>query len=77
MIVASVANIFLHSSALMLTVSTIGVGIFSAFILYDLKAVRDGQVTNYIEATLHVYLSLINLFQNLLTLLTLLSGRDR
>jgi len=76
-IVASVANLFLHSSALLLTVTTISVGIFSAFILYDLKSVRDGYVTNYIEATLHVYLSLLNLFQNLLTLLMLLSGRER
>ena len=47
----------------------VAIGIFSAFILYDLKRVRDGEETNYITATLGVYLSLYNIFQSLLALL--------
>ena len=68
-IVAALANIFLQSSALMITVAVLAIGIFSAFILYDLKRVKDGLETNYITATLGVYLSLYNVFQSLLAIL--------
>ncbi|MFN5046531.1 Bax inhibitor-1/YccA family protein [Roseateles sp.] len=68
LLVAGIANIFLKSSALMLTLAVLAIGIFSAFILYDLKRVRDGEETNYITATLGVYLSLYNVFQALLAL---------
>jgi modulator of FtsH protease len=74
LIVAGIANIFLASSALMITLSVLAIGIFSAFIIYDLKRVRDGQETNYITATLAVYLDLINVFQNLLMLLGIFGG---
>jgi len=47
-----------------------------AFILYDLKRVQDGLETNYISATLGVYLSIYNVFQSLLAVLGLTSGRD-
>ena len=67
--VAALANIFLQSSALMITISVLAIGIFSAFILYDLKRVKDGEETNYITATLGVYLSLFNVFQSLLSIL--------
>ena len=67
--VAAIANIFLQSSALMITISVLAIGIFSAFILYDLKRVKDGEETNYISATLGVYLSLYNVFQSLLAIL--------
>jgi modulator of FtsH protease len=67
--VAAIANIFLQSSALMITISVLVIGIFSAFILYDLKRVKDGEETNYISATLGVYLSLYNVFQALLSIL--------
>jgi modulator of FtsH protease len=67
--VAALANIFLQSSALMITISVLAIGIFSAFILYDLKRVKDGEETNYISATLGVYLSLYNVFQSLLSIL--------
>jgi modulator of FtsH protease len=69
LIVAGIANIFLQSSALMITLSTLAIGIFSAFIIYDLKRVRDGEETNYISATLSVYLDLYNIFQSLLAIL--------
>ena len=73
-IVAAVANIFLQSSALMITISVIAIGIFSAFILYDLKRVKDGEETNYITATLGVYISLYNVFSSLLSLLGIVGG---
>ncbi len=74
LMVAGIVNVFVQSSALMLTLSVLAVGIFSAFILYDLKRVRDGEETNYITATLGVYLSIYNVFSNLLVLLGVLGG---
>jgi modulator of FtsH protease len=75
LMVALIANIFIQSSALMITLSVLGMGIFSAFILYDLKRVRDGEETNYITATLGVYMSLYNVFQFALSLLGI-GGKD-
>lgn len=72
--VAGIANVFIQSSGLMITLSVLVIGIFSAFILYDLKRVRDGEETNYITATLGVYLSLYNVFQSLLSLLGIFGG---
>ena len=77
-IVASLVNIFFaHSSALMLTISTAMTAVFSLFILVDVKRVIDGGETNYIMATLNIYLDLYNLFQNLLVILTSLTGDRR
>lgn len=76
LLVAGVANVFIKSSALMITLSVLAIGIFSAFILYDLKRVQDGEETNYISATLGVYLSLYNVFQSLLALLGIFGGKD-
>jgi len=76
LLVAGIANFFIQSSALMLTLSVLAIGIFSAFILHDLKRVQDGLETNYISATLGVYLSIYNVFQSLLAVLGLTSGRD-
>ena len=76
LLVAGIANIFIQSSALMITLSVISIGIFSAFILHDLKRVQDGLETNYITATLGVYLSIYNVFQSLLALLGIFGGRD-
>lgn len=67
-LVAGIANFFIQSGALMITLAMLIIGIFSFFILYDLKRVRDGEETNYITATLGVYLSLYNIFQSLLAL---------
>lgn len=76
LLVAGIANVFIESSALTITLSVLAIGIFSAFILYDLKRVQDGQETNYITATLGVYLSLYNVFQSLLMLLGIFGGKD-
>ena len=74
--VAGIANVFLQSGALMITLAMLTTGIFTAFILHDLKRVRDGHETNYIMATLGVYLSLFNVFQALLMLLGIGGGRE-
>ena len=74
LLVAGIANIFLQSSALMITIAVLAIGIFSAFILYDLKRVQDGLETNYITATLGVYLSVYNVFQSLLAILGIAGG---
>ena len=76
LMVAGIANVFIQSSALMITLSVMAIGIFSAFVLHDLKRVKDGLETNYVIATLGVYLSLYNVFQNLLVLLGVFGGRD-
>jgi modulator of FtsH protease len=76
LLVAGIANFFIQSSALMITLSVLAIAIFSAFILHDLKRVKDGFETNYISATLGVYLSVYNVFQSLLALLGLASSND-
>lgn len=74
LLVAGIANIFIQSSALMITLAMLAIGIFSFFILYDLKRVRDGEETNYITATLGVYLSVYNIFTSLLMMLGIFGG---
>ena len=74
LLVAGVINIFVLSSALMVTLSVIAIGLFSAFMLYDLKRVIDGGETNYVSATLAIYLDIYNVFQSLLMLLGIFGG---
>jgi modulator of FtsH protease len=74
LLVAGIANIFLQSSALMLTILVLMLGVFSAFMLYDIKRVVDGGETNYISATMAIYLDLYNVFQSLLSLLGIFGG---
>jgi modulator of FtsH protease len=71
---ASIANIWLQMPALMLTISALAVLIFSAFILVDLQRVVNGGETNYVTATLAVYLSVYNVFTNLLAILGIVGG---
>jgi modulator of FtsH protease len=74
LLVAGIINIFVQSSALMVTLAVLAIGIFSAFMLYDLKRIIDGGETNYISATLGLYLSIYNVFQSLLALLGIFGG---
>jgi len=74
LILASVANIFLGLSALSLVVSVLAIGIFSAYILYDVQQIVNGGETNYISATLRIYLDVYNIFVNLLALLGFAGG---
>ena len=74
LIVGSVINIFVGSTAGMMAISVAAIGIFSAYMLYDLKRILDGGETNYISATLALYLDLFNVFQSLLALLGIMGG---
>ena len=74
LIVASLANLFFQIPALSLTISAIGVLIFSAYILFDVSRIVNGGETNYVMATLGLFLSIYNLFTSLLHLLMAFSG---
>ncbi|MHB0926812.1 MAG: Bax inhibitor-1/YccA family protein, partial [Gallionellaceae bacterium] len=74
LIVASLANVFFQIPALSLTISAIGVLIFSAYILFDVSRIVHGGETNYVMATLGLFLSIYNLFISLLQLLMAFSG---
>ena len=73
-IVGGIINVFVGSSAGMMAISMMAIGIFSAFMLYDLKRIVDGGETNYISATLALYLDIVNVFQSLLALLGMMGG---
>ena len=74
LMVGAIINAFVASSTGMIVISMLAIGIFSAFILYDLKRIIDGGETNYITATMGLYLSLFNVFQSLLALLGIFGG---
>ncbi len=74
LMVGSLINVFVGSSAGMLAISVAAIGIFSAYMLYDLKQIIDGGETNYISATLALYLDIVNVFQSLLALLGIFGG---
>jgi modulator of FtsH protease len=74
LLVAGIINIFVQSSAFMVTIAVIAIGLFSAFMLYDLKRIIDGGETNYVSATLALYLDVYNVFQSLLALLGIFGG---
>ena len=73
-LVAAIANVFLQMTALMLTVSVLAIVIFSAFMLYDVQRVINGGETNYVTATLAIYLDVYNVFSNILMLLGIFGG---
>ncbi len=74
LLAAGIVNIFMQSSALMMTLSVLAIVIFSGFMLYDIKRVLDGGETNYISATLAIYLDVYNVFQSLLMILGIAGG---
>lgn len=73
-LLAIVANMFLQIPALALAISAIVVVVFSLFLLYDVSRIVNGGETNYIMATTGVYMSLFNIFANLLQILMALTG---
>ncbi len=75
LVIASIANLFFHIPALALTISAIGVFVFSLLILVDVNRVVTGGETNYIMATMAIYLDLYNLFISLLNILMALMGQ--
>jgi len=72
--VGGIINVFVGSTVGMMVISVMAIGIFSAYMLYDLKQIIDGGETNYISATLALYLDVINVFQSLLALLGIMGG---
>ena len=75
LLVALVANMFLQIPALALTISTLVIVVFSLFLLHDLSRIVTGGETNYIMAATGVYMSLFNIFVNLLQILMALTGQ--
>lgn len=73
-LVAALANVFLQLPALYLVISVLAIGIFSAYILFDVQQIINGGETNYISATLAIYLDVYNIFSNLLALLGIVGG---
>lgn len=74
LMLGSIINIFVGSSVGMMAISMLAIGIFSAYMLYDVKRIIDGGETNYISATLALYLDIFNVFQSLLSLLGIFGG---
>jgi FtsH-binding integral membrane protein len=74
LLVAMVANMFLHIPALALTISSLVIVVFSMYLLFDLNRIVRGGETNYLLATTGVYISLLNIFSSLLQILLMLGG---
>jgi len=74
-IVASLANLFFAVPAVSLTISAIAVFIFSLYILHDVSNIVRGGETNYITATLNLFLDVYNIFISVLNLLLAFSGQ--
>jgi modulator of FtsH protease len=70
----AIINVFVGSTVGMAVIATLAILVFSMYLLYDLKRIVDGGETNYITATLGLYLSLFNIFQSLLALLGIFGG---
>jgi modulator of FtsH protease len=75
-LVGGIINVFVGSGIGAMVISTLAIGLFSMYMLYDLKQIIDGGETNYISATLALYLDLFNIFQSLLALLGLAGSDD-
>jgi modulator of FtsH protease len=74
LMIGGIVNMFVGSTSGMMVLSTLAIVIFSAYMLFDLKQIIDGGETNYISATLALYLDLFNIFQSLLALLGIMGG---
>ncbi len=72
----AIVNVFVGSGVGMMVISTLAIGVFSLYMLYDLKQIIDGGETNYISATLALYLDIFNVFQSLLALLGMTAGDE-
>ncbi len=75
LIIASIANLFFQVPAASMTISALVVLLFSGYILYDVSQIVQGGETNYVMATLKIYLDIYNIFINLLNLLLAFSGQ--
>ena len=75
LVVASIANLFFQVPAISLAISAVGVLIFSMYLLFDVSRIVNGGETNYIMATMAIYLDIYNLFISLLNILMVLTGQ--
>jgi modulator of FtsH protease len=73
-LLAAIGGIVLQMPALMIACSILFIGLFSAWIVYDINQIMTGGETNYITATLSIYINLFNIFSNLLSLLGITSN---
>ena len=76
LMIAAIANVFLQLPAMMIVISLLAIGIFSAFMLYDVNRIVTGGETNYVSATLALYLDIYNVFTNLLAILGITGGSN-
>jgi len=76
LVVAGIANIFLHLPMLQLAIAAGGAVVFSFFILYDTQNIIRGNVSSEIEAAVALYLDFLNLFISLLQLLGFLNSEE-
>jgi modulator of FtsH protease len=76
LVLASIANIFLGMGALSIVISVLVIAVFSAYILFDVQRIVNGGETNYVSATLALYLDVYNIFTSLLSLLGLGGNRE-
>jgi len=72
--IGGIINVFVGSITGMMAISVAVIAIFSACMLCDLKQILDGGETNYISATLALYLDIFNVLQALLSLLGIFGG---
>ena len=75
-LIAAIANIFFAVPAVHLAISAAIVFLMSGFILFDTSRIIHGGETNYIRATVGLYLNIYNLFVALLQLLGAFGGDD-
>lgn len=75
-LLAALANIFLQIPAMSLMISAVVIMIMSGFILYDTSRIIHGGETNYVLATIGLYLTIFNIFISLLQILGIMGGDD-
>ena len=75
-LLAAVANIFLQIPAMSLSISAVVIMIMSGFILYDTSRIVNGGETNYVLATIGLYMTIFNIFVSLLQILGIMGNDD-
>jgi modulator of FtsH protease len=74
LVLGALANLFFQVPAASLTISAVAVVLFAGYILYDVSRIVNGGETNYVMATLAIYIDIYNIFVNLLNLLLAFAG---
>ena len=74
LVLGGIANLFFQVPAASLTISAVAVVLFAGYILYDVSAIIQGGETNYVMATLNIYIDIYNIFVHLLNLLLAFAG---